>query len=136
MTSTTNAVVARPTASSQATPATAAPISPPRRAPPTVRAARWRREGLDWDWKLPRSAVAVMVGSKIPRPLRLSRMGAGKIYRLGRIFGVDARTLILPVDHGVVLGRVQGLEDPVGRLDDLLELPCDGLLMAPGLTRH
>ena len=62
-------------------------------------------------------------------------MGAGKTYRMGRIFGADGRTLVLPVDHGLTLGRVEGLEDPVGRLDDLLDLPCDGLLMTPGLTR-
>src|SRR5919199_3824517 len=63
-------------------------------------------------------------------------MGAGKTFRLGRVFGADGRTLVLPVDHGMTLGRVEGLEDPVGRVDGLLDLPCDGLLMAPGLTRH
>ena len=63
-------------------------------------------------------------------------MGAGKSYRMGRIFGADGNTLILPVDHGSVLGRVEGLEDPVARVDGLLDLECDGLLMAPGLTRH
>jgi class I fructose-bisphosphate aldolase len=63
-------------------------------------------------------------------------MGPGKRYRMGRIFGEDGRTLILPVDHGLTLGRIQGLEDPVGVLEGLLDLPCDGLLMAPGLTRH
>lgn len=62
-------------------------------------------------------------------------MGAGKSYRMGRIFGADGRTLVLPVDHGMTLGRVEGLEDPVTRVGELLELPCDGLLMAPGLTR-
>ena len=62
-------------------------------------------------------------------------MGAGKTYRMGRIFGADGRTLILPVDHGLTLGRIEGLEDPVARVDGLLDLPCDGLLMAPGLTR-
>ena len=62
-------------------------------------------------------------------------MGAGKTYRMGRIFGADGRTVVLPVDHGLTLGRVEGLEDPLGRLDGLLDLPCDGLLMAPGLTR-
>ena len=62
-------------------------------------------------------------------------MGAGKTYRMGRIFGADGRTLVLPIDHGLTLGRVEGLEDPVGRLDDLLDLPCDGFLMTPGLTR-
>ncbi|MEA2245948.1 MAG: fructose-bisphosphate aldolase, class [Solirubrobacteraceae bacterium] len=54
---------------------------------------------------------------------------------MGRIFGADGRTLVLPVDHGLTLGRVEGLEDPVGRVDGLLDLPCDGLLMTPGLTR-
>ena len=62
-------------------------------------------------------------------------MSAGKTYRMGRIFGADGRTLILPVDHGLTLGRVEGLEDPVARVDGLLDLPCDGLLMTPGLTR-
>jgi len=54
---------------------------------------------------------------------------------MGRIFGEDGRTLVLPVDHGLTLGRISGLEDPVGVLDGLLDLPCDGLLMALGLTR-
>jgi fructose-bisphosphate aldolase, class I len=63
-------------------------------------------------------------------------MGPGKRYRMGRIFGEDGRTLILPVDHGLTLGRIEGLEDPVTVLDGLLDLPFDGLLMAPGLTRH
>ena len=62
-------------------------------------------------------------------------MSAGKTYRMGRIFGPDGRTLVLPVDHGLTLGRVEGLEDPVGRMDGLLDLPCDGFLMTPGLTR-
>jgi class I fructose-bisphosphate aldolase len=63
-------------------------------------------------------------------------MSAGKTYRMGRIFGADGRTLVLPVDHGLTLGRVEGLEDPVALVDGLLDLPCDGFLMAPGLTRH
>jgi class I fructose-bisphosphate aldolase len=63
-------------------------------------------------------------------------MGPGKRYRMGRIFGGDGRTLVLPVDHGLTLGRIAALEDPVGVLHGLLDLPCDGLLMAPGLTRH
>jgi class I fructose-bisphosphate aldolase len=45
------------------------------------------------------------------------------------------RTVVLPVDHGLTLGRVEGLEDPVARIDGLLDLPCDGLLMTPGITR-
>jgi fructose-bisphosphate aldolase, class I len=60
---------------------------------------------------------------------------AGRRYRMGRIFGADGRTLVLPVDHGLTLGRVEGLEHPVERIDGLLDLPCDGLLMTPGLVR-
>jgi class I fructose-bisphosphate aldolase len=63
-------------------------------------------------------------------------MGPGKAYRMGRIFGADGRSLVLPVDHGLTLGRVQGLEDPVALLAALRELPCDGFLMTPGVARH
>jgi fructose-bisphosphate aldolase, class I len=64
-----------------------------------------------------------------------SYVGAGERYRMGRIFGEDGRTLVLPIDHGLTLGRVEGLQNPAAVLDGLLDLPCDGLLMAPGLTR-
>lgn len=63
-------------------------------------------------------------------------MGAGKAYRMGRIFGSDGRTLVLPVDHGLTLGRVEGLENAFGVVGRLLRLPCDGLLMTPGVVRH
>ena len=47
-----------------------------------------------------------------------SEIGAGKTYRMGRIFGASGRTLVLPADHGLTLGRVEGLGEPVGRLED------------------
>jgi len=59
---------------------------------------------------------------------------AGKTYRLGRIFAGDGRTVILPVDHGTMLGRVAGLEDPVGLIQAFLPLPCDGFLLGPGVA--
>jgi class I fructose-bisphosphate aldolase len=63
-------------------------------------------------------------------------MAAGKAYRMGRIFGSDGRTLVLPVDHGLTLGRVEGLESPFGAVGRLLRLPCDGMLMGPGVASH
>ena len=51
-----------------------------------------------------------------------SAAAAGKSYRLGRIFADDGRTVILPVDHGTMLGRVAGLEDPVGLIRSFLPL--------------
>ncbi len=63
-------------------------------------------------------------------------MREGKRYRFGRLFGPDGRALILPVDHGLTLGRIAGLEDPVALLTELLPLGFDGVLMSPGLTRR
>ncbi len=63
-------------------------------------------------------------------------MDAGKRYRLGRLFGGDGRTLVLPVDHGLILGRVAGLENPVARLEELMALGPDGMLLSAGLLRH
>jgi class I fructose-bisphosphate aldolase len=63
-------------------------------------------------------------------------MGEGKRYRLGRLFGSDGRALVLPVDHGLMLGRIAGLENPVRVVHDLLALDCDGLLVSPGVIRQ
>jgi class I fructose-bisphosphate aldolase len=63
-----------------------------------------------------------------------SASAAGKSYRLGRIFAEDGRTVILPVDHGTMLGRVQGLEDPVALVRSFLPLACDAFLLGPGVA--
>jgi class I fructose-bisphosphate aldolase len=55
---------------------------------------------------------------------------------MGRIFGEDGRTVVLPLDHGLMLGRVTGLEDPVGLLKQFFPLPCDGFLLGPGVVRR
>ncbi len=60
--------------------------------------------------------------------------GAGKRYRLGRIFGDDGRSVVLPVDHGTMLGRVAGLEDPVGLVERFMDLDLDGFLLGPGVV--
>jgi class I fructose-bisphosphate aldolase len=62
-------------------------------------------------------------------------MNAGVTYRMGRIFGPDGRAMILPVDHGVMLGRVPGLEDPKVLVEAAAGAGCDGLLMTLGLAR-
>jgi len=63
-----------------------------------------------------------------------SAPAAGKTYRLGRIFAADGRMVILPVDHGTMLGRVAGLEDPVAMIQAFLPLACDGFLLGPGVA--
>ena len=69
-----------------------------------------------------------------PSTIASSASAAGKSYRLGRIFAGDGRTVILPVDHGTMLGRVSGLEDPVALIRAFLPLPCDGFLLGPGVA--
>jgi class I fructose-bisphosphate aldolase len=62
-------------------------------------------------------------------------MGAGKQYRLSRLFGSDGRAMIVPVDHGLTFGRIEGLERVADVVDDALAAGCDGLLMSLGVTR-
>jgi fructose-bisphosphate aldolase, class I len=62
-------------------------------------------------------------------------MSAGLTYRMGRIFGRDGRAMILPVDHGLMLGRVAGLEKPRALVEAATGAGCDGLLMSLGLAR-
>ncbi|MBO0730792.1 MAG: hypothetical protein J2P57_16160, partial [Acidimicrobiaceae bacterium] len=62
-------------------------------------------------------------------------MSAGLTYRMGRIFGHDGRAMVLPVDHGLMLGRVPGLDDPRGLVQAAADVGCDGLLMSLGLAR-
>ena len=61
---------------------------------------------------------------------------AGKQFRLGRLFAADGRAVILPVDHGTMLGRVAGLEDPVGLVARFLPLACDGFLLGPRVAER
>ena len=66
----------------------------------------------------------------------VSAAQAGKEYRMGRIFGADGRTVVLPLDHGSMLGRVEGMEDPVRAIERFAALNCDGFLIGPGVTAH
>ncbi|MGD0944113.1 MAG: deoxyribose-phosphate aldolase [Acidimicrobiales bacterium] len=61
---------------------------------------------------------------------------AGKAARLRRIFGDDGRCVIVPLDHGSILGRVPGLEDPMATLRRFFDAPCDGFLLGPGVLRR
>ncbi|PSR22718.1 MAG: hypothetical protein C7B45_05845 [Sulfobacillus acidophilus] len=60
---------------------------------------------------------------------------SGWEYRMGRIFQSDGRTVILPVDHGVTLGHVVGLQDPASTVENLLMSSPDAILLNRGLAR-
>lgn len=56
--------------------------------------------------------------------------------RLNRILPQDRKTLIIPVDHGLGMGNVAGLEDPKKLLISLHEQGVHGTLMSAGLAKH
>lgn len=59
----------------------------------------------------------------------------GKKLRLRRLFS-RGRALVVPIDHGMTLGPVQGLEDAPGIVRTIASGPADGLLVSAGLVQH
>ena len=63
-------------------------------------------------------------------------MYLGKKIRLERILRRNnGRTIIVPMDHGVSMGRVEGLLDMRETVNDLAEGGADAVLMHKGLVR-
>jgi class I fructose-bisphosphate aldolase len=78
--------------------------------------------------------MTIVSPARATLPSVQSVAAAGKRYRLGRIFAADGRSVVLPVDHGTMLGRVSGLEDPVALVERFMELDLDGFLLGPGVV--
>lgn len=63
-------------------------------------------------------------------------MQLGKKIRMERILNRDTRrTLIVPLDHGVTVGAIDGLVDMRSTVSDLVEGGVDAVLMHKGLVR-
>ena len=63
-------------------------------------------------------------------------MHLGKSIRLERIINRDTkRTLIVPMDHGVTVGAIEGLVDMREAVNDMAEGGADAVLMHKGLVR-
>lgn len=58
-----------------------------------------------------------------------------KEERIKRLFGKDGRAVYVPVDHGI-MGVLQGLEDPVALLEELIRDGIDGTLVQIGLAKQ
>ena len=60
----------------------------------------------------------------------------GKEIRISRIFNSESgKTVIVPIDHGLMMGSVEGLKDPVGILKKLMEHGIDATLMSAGIGK-
>ncbi len=55
--------------------------------------------------------------------------------RRSRVVPADRKVLIIPMDHGLVMGNLQGLERPAELLATLVECGVDGTLVSVGLAR-
>ena len=61
---------------------------------------------------------------------------SGKMVRMGRLFdATSGKSLVMPVDHGLSLGMVSGLENPRTLLSRLEALRVDATLISPGMAR-
>jgi fructose-bisphosphate aldolase, class I len=52
-----------------------------------------------------------------------------------RVLPADRPALIIPMDHGLTMGNIAGLQDPAALLERLLAAGVDGTLLSPGLAR-
>ncbi len=63
-------------------------------------------------------------------------MNQGKIRRLNRIFRKDNRTVIIPMDHGVSIGPVKGIENMQDTVTNLLKGGTDAVVVQKGIAKH
>ena len=63
-------------------------------------------------------------------------LNTGKSLRMSRILGPDKRSFIFPVDHGIPLGPVKGIENPIDILSCAVNMGVDALLLNPGLAKR
>ena len=63
-------------------------------------------------------------------------MDQGKTRRLKRIFRADKRTVIVPMDHGVSIGPVKGIENMQETVARLLKGGADAFVLHKGLAKR
>jgi fructose-bisphosphate aldolase / 2-amino-3,7-dideoxy-D-threo-hept-6-ulosonate synthase len=60
----------------------------------------------------------------------------GKERRLDRIFRTDNRSVIVPMDHGVTIGPINGIEKMQEITNSLLKGNVDAILVHKGIAKH
>lgn len=63
-------------------------------------------------------------------------MSTGKSRRLRRILGDDGRTVIIPMDHGVTTGPIQGLVNMQSIIDKLAAGGVDAVVLHKGIVKN
>ncbi|TMI59463.1 fructose-bisphosphate aldolase [Candidatus Bathyarchaeota archaeon] len=62
-------------------------------------------------------------------------MQTGKTRRLRRIFQKDGKTVIIPMDHGVSVGPIEGLRDMDTTIDNVAKGGADAVLVHAGIAK-
>ncbi len=62
-------------------------------------------------------------------------MNTGKTRRLNRIFQADNRTVVVPMDHGVSIGPVKGIENMQDTITRLLKGGADAFVLHKGIAK-
>src|SRR5947209_5358563 len=62
-------------------------------------------------------------------------METGKTRRLRRIFKQDGKTVIIPMDHGVSVGPIEGLTDMADTIDNVAKGGADAVLVHAGIAK-
>ena len=57
-------------------------------------------------------------------------------YRMRRVLPSDRAAIIVPIDHGLIFGRITGLEAPAKVMRRLAEASVTGFMMSPGLVKR
>jgi len=63
-------------------------------------------------------------------------MNEGKTRRLKRIMHQDNRTVIVPMDHGITVGPIQGIENMQAITDKLVKGNADAILVHKGIAKR
>jgi predicted phospho-2-dehydro-3-deoxyheptonate aldolase len=63
-------------------------------------------------------------------------MNEGKTRRLKQIFQKDNRTVIVPMDHGVTVGPIQGITNMQNITNQLIKGKVDAILVHKGIARR
>ncbi len=63
-------------------------------------------------------------------------MNQGKTRRMKRLFREDNRTVVVPMDHGVSIGPIKGIENMQATVSHLLKGGADAFVLHKGIAKH
>jgi len=68
--------------------------------------------------------------------MEVNKLSGGKSKRMQRIFGDDGKTVIVPMDHGVTDGPIQGLINVQNTIDKLIAGGADAVVLHKGIAKN